>query len=96
MEPPRTDGVGGVGCPPCTRDGDGSVFLPFSSLCKKETVAAQGGGVPRSPACRGHGKGGGGYAGVSAVRLSVSPSLVGLWDERSVLSVASSSSSHRS
>lgn len=44
MEPPRTDGVGGVGCPPCTRDGDGSVFLPFSSPCKKETVAAQGGG----------------------------------------------------
>lgn len=94
MEPPKTDGVGGVGCPPCMKDGDGSVSLPLSLPCKKETVAAWGG--PKELSVSGPWEGRRGYAGVSAARLSVSPSLVGLWDERSVLSVASSSSSHRS
>lgn len=76
-----------------------SVSSPLTVQKKKQKYRLPG-GAPRSPwgpVFRGHeGKGGGGYAGVSAARLSVSPSLVGLRDERSAPSVASRSSSHRS
>lgn len=95
MEPPRTDGVGGVGCPPL-HEGRGWQCVPPPLFTVQKRNSGCLGGVPRSPVCRGRGRGGGGYAGVSAARLSVSPSLVGLREERSVLSVASSSSSHRS
>lgn len=79
MEPPRTDGVGGVGCPPCMRDGDGSVFLPFSSPCKKETVAARGGG-PEEPSMSGPWEGWRGLRGGlggAALRLAIAGGAVG-------------------